>query len=153
MSPPASERAEPIAPHVPVTHTLRPSTGARTAQRAVPATALYTYGRAGVGVSGHTTSMNRPTQGVKSGGPEPQGSSGEGATRRFAPSGPAGRRPSFRTASHAARRSLNEVTGSRVVAAEQGKDKRPDLINPVSFALRPEFTVSSDRIFERRNSP
>ncbi len=34
MSPPASERAAPIAPHVHVTHTLRPSYGARTAQRA-----------------------------------------------------------------------------------------------------------------------
>src|SRR5213596_129173 len=40
MSPPASERAEPIAPHVHVTHILRPSYGARTAQRAVPTTAL-----------------------------------------------------------------------------------------------------------------
>src|SRR5437867_9696191 len=40
MSPPASERAERIAPHVHVTHTLRPSYGARTAQRAVPTTAL-----------------------------------------------------------------------------------------------------------------
>src|SRR5881296_2043762 len=43
MSPPASERAEPIAPHVHVTHTLRPSNGARTAQRAVPTTALNRY--------------------------------------------------------------------------------------------------------------
>src|SRR5437867_387045 len=40
MSSPASERAEPIAPHVHVTHILRPSYGARTAQRAVPTTAL-----------------------------------------------------------------------------------------------------------------
>src|SRR5437867_71708 len=32
MSPPASERAEPIAPHGHVTHTLRPSYGARTAR-------------------------------------------------------------------------------------------------------------------------
>src|SRR2546426_4598990 len=43
MSPPASERAEPIASHVHATHTLRPSYGARTAQRAVPTTALNTY--------------------------------------------------------------------------------------------------------------
>jgi len=43
MSPPASERAETIAPHVHVTHTLRPSYGARTAQRAVPTTALDSY--------------------------------------------------------------------------------------------------------------
>jgi len=35
MSPPASERSEPIASHVPVTHTLRPSYGARTAQVSV----------------------------------------------------------------------------------------------------------------------
>src|SRR5437762_2125184 len=43
MSPPASERAKPIAPHLPVTHRLRPSNGARTAQRAVPTTPLNTY--------------------------------------------------------------------------------------------------------------
>ena len=36
MSPPASERAEPIVPDVGVAPTLRPSYGARTAQRAVP---------------------------------------------------------------------------------------------------------------------
>src|SRR5438552_2546462 len=43
MSPPASERADPITPHVHVTHTLHPSNGVRTAQRAVPTTALNTY--------------------------------------------------------------------------------------------------------------
>src|SRR5947207_2845149 len=36
MSPPASERAETITPDVWVTHTLRPSNGARTTRRAVP---------------------------------------------------------------------------------------------------------------------
>src|SRR6266567_9296319 len=43
MSPPASERADPITPQVHVTHTLRPSNGVRTAQRALPTTALNTY--------------------------------------------------------------------------------------------------------------
>src|SRR5439155_76261 len=42
MSPPASERAEPVAPDLHVSHRLRPSYGARTAQRAVPTTALNT---------------------------------------------------------------------------------------------------------------
>src|SRR5437667_1134340 len=49
MSAPASERAEPIAPNVHLTHTLRPSNGARTAQRAVPTTALNTYSSPGEG--------------------------------------------------------------------------------------------------------
>src|SRR5438876_6352655 len=50
MSPPASERAEPIAPHVRVTHTLRSSYGARTTQRVVPTTTVKTsWGLPGVG--------------------------------------------------------------------------------------------------------
>src|SRR6266496_3353686 len=46
MSPPASERAEPIVPDVGVAPTLRPSYGARTAQRAVPTISLNRYCRA-----------------------------------------------------------------------------------------------------------
>src|SRR5207248_983522 len=57
MSPPASERADPITPHVHVTHTLRPSNGARTAQRTVPTTALNTY--AASGASQHPRHVRR----------------------------------------------------------------------------------------------
>jgi len=51
MSPPVSERAEPIVPDVGVAPTLRPSYGARTAQRAVPTITLSRYETVGYGRS------------------------------------------------------------------------------------------------------
>src|SRR5439155_24395904 len=54
MSPPASERAERIASHVHVTHTLRSSYGAQTAQRAVHGVWTFEQARAARGQRPHS---------------------------------------------------------------------------------------------------